>query len=112
MEREIIWYIPASYMEVIEEVKRNCSDCIVMPDPGEEKNIEKVIEQTEPKVLATDMGELNASYVKKAHHFGTKVFTDDHDATLEEWEQIIKWGTDGIQTDQPKKLIEFLNKKL
>lgn len=110
MERDVIWYIPASYMEVIKEVKRNCSACIVMPDPGEENNIKKVIEEVQPKVLATDMGELSASYVKTAHQYGVKVFTDDKKASPQEWEQILKWGTDGIQTDQPKKLIERLNK--
>ena len=111
MERDIIWYIPASYMEVIMEVKKNCYQCLVMPDPGEEKNIIKVIEQAQPKVLATDMGELSETFVNTAHQYGSKVFTDDQNASIEEWEQILKWGTDGIQTDQPKKLIELLNKK-
>ena len=111
MERDIIWYIPASYMQVIMEVKKNCNQCVVMPDPGEEKNIIKVIEQAQPKILATDMGELSASYVKTAHQYGAKVFTDDRNASIEEWEQILKWGTDGIQTDQPEKLIELLNQK-
>jgi glycerophosphoryl diester phosphodiesterase len=111
MERDVIWYIPASYIEVIKEVTRNCPECIVMPDPGEENNIKKVIEEVHPKVLATDMGELSASFVKTAHQYGVKIFTDDKKATPQEWEQILKWGTDGIQTDQPKKLIEILNKK-
>jgi glycerophosphoryl diester phosphodiesterase len=111
MERDVIWYIPASYMDVIMEVKKNCYECVIMPDPGKEKNIIKVIEQSRPKVLATDMGELSASFVKTAHQNGVKVFTDDKNASLHEWEQILKWGTDGIQTDQPEKLIELLNKK-
>ena len=111
MERDVIWYIPASYMDVIMEVKKNCYKCVIMPDPGEERNIIKVLEQARPKVLATDMGELSASFVKTAHRHGSKVFTDDRTASVEEWEQILKWGTDGIQTDQPEKLIELLNKK-
>lgn len=111
MERDIIWYIPASYMEVILEVKNNCNQCIVMPDPGKEKNIIKVIEKAQPKVLATDIGELSASFVRTAHQNDVKVFTDDQKASIEEWEQILQWGTDGIQTDQPEKLIELLIKK-
>ena len=111
MERDIIWYIPASYMEVILQVKSYCSQCIVMPDPGKEKNIIKVIEKAEPKVLATDIGELSASFVRTAHQNDVKVFTDDQKASIEEWEQILQWGTDGIQTDQPEKLIELLIKK-
>lgn len=111
MERDVIWYIPASYMEVILEVKNNCNQCIIMPDPGKEKNIIKVIEKAQPKVLATDVGELSASFVRIAHQNGAKVFTDDQKASIEEWEQILQWGTDGIQTDQPEKLIELLIKK-
>ena len=111
MERDVIWYIPASYMKVIRAVKRNCPECVVMPDPGEENNIKKVIEEVQPKVLATGMSVLRASYVKTAHQYGVKVFTDDKKATPQEWEQILKWGTDGIQTDQTEKLIKRLNKK-
>jgi glycerophosphoryl diester phosphodiesterase len=81
-----------------------------MPDPGNEKNIAKVVEQAQPKILATDMGELSASYVEAAHKLGVKVFTDDKKASIQEWEQILKWGTDGIQTDRPEKLIELLRK--
>ncbi len=111
MERDIVWYIPAIFMKEIKKVKKSCPKCVIMPDPGKEKNIKKVIEETQPKVLATDMGELSASYVKIAHQYGVKIFTDDKKATPQEWEQILKWGTDGIQTDQAKKLIERLNKK-
>jgi glycerophosphoryl diester phosphodiesterase len=28
-----------------------------------------------------------------------------------EWKKIIDWGTDGIQTDQPEALIEYLKRK-
>lgn len=110
MESNIIWYIPASYMKVITKVQEYCSDCIVMPDPGKEKNIIKVAKKVKPKILASDMSQMSASFVSTAHINGAMVFTDDDKATLKEWDQILKWGTDGIQTDQPKKLIEFLNK--
>jgi glycerophosphoryl diester phosphodiesterase len=37
-----------------------------------------------------------------------KVFTDDDAGNIEEWKKILSWGTDGIQTDNPEKLIQFL----
>jgi glycerophosphoryl diester phosphodiesterase len=109
MERDIIWYIPASYMNVIKEVKRNCSECIVMPDPGPKRNIEKVVKEIHPYVIATDMGELSEDYMKIAGKLNIKVITDDQKGTVEEWKRILKMGTDGIQTDNPKELIDLLN---
>ena len=111
MERDIIWYIPASRMEIIQQLKTLCPDCIPMPDPGPEKNIQEVVNQVHPRVLASDMGQLSESFVKTAHAGNSKVFVDEKKGTPEEWNQIIDWGTDGIQTDDPTALIEFLKKK-
>jgi glycerophosphoryl diester phosphodiesterase len=108
MERDIIWYIPASYMDAIKEVKKNCNACIVMPDPGPKKNIKKVVEEVHPLVLATDMGELNEEYMAIAKNLNVKVITDDKRGNLEEWKKILKMGVDGIQTDDPEKLIQYL----
>ena len=111
MEREIVWYIPSSHMDLILELKRLCYKCIAMPDPGAEKNIPEVEKQVRPRVIASDMGQLTESFVKTAHLHQAKVFVDDKKGTPEEWEQIIKWGTDGIQTDNPQGLIEFIKNK-
>ena len=64
-----------------------------------------------PLVLATDMGQLSESFVKTTHENGAKVIVDEKTGTPEEWEQILKWGTDGIQTDNPEALLEFLKKR-
>lgn len=112
MERDVVWYIPASYMKGIMAVKNTCDGCFPMPDPGPAKNIEKVIERVHPRVIATDMGELNENYVKIAHENNTKVFVDEKKGTEAEWARILNWGTDGIQTDDPEKLIRFLTRKI
>jgi len=111
MERDIIWYIPASYMEAIKEVKKYCSTCIAMPDPGSKDNMEKVVTEVHPMVIATDMGELSKDYMKIAKKLNVKVITDDKKGNLEEWKKILKMGADGIQTDNPKELIEFLKNR-
>ncbi len=109
MERDVIWYIPASHMKYILEVKKYCPECIPMPDPGDGKNIVKVIKKVSPMVLATDMGHLNGNFVRTAHEHRAMVFVDDKKRTKREWEQIMDWKTDGIQTDEPEKLITFIN---
>jgi glycerophosphoryl diester phosphodiesterase len=109
MERDIIWYISASRIDEIKDLRKNCYKCQPMPDPGPEANILKVAEQVHPRVIATDMGQLRESFVKTAHQSGAKIFVDEKKGTPEEWEKIISWGTDGIQTDDPARLIEFIN---
>ncbi|TSA37931.1 MAG: hypothetical protein D4R64_04625 [Porphyromonadaceae bacterium] len=111
IERNIVWYIPASHMDLIKELKKLCYQCVPMPDPGEEKNIKEVERQVQPRVIASDMRNLSESFVKTAHTNKSKVFVDEEKGTKEEWEQIINWGTDGIQTDNPAALIEFLRNR-
>jgi glycerophosphoryl diester phosphodiesterase len=98
-------------MDLIRELKKLCYKCVPMPDPGPGKNIKEVDQQVHTQVIATDMRNLSESFVKSAHDNNTKVFVDEKLGTPEEWEQIIKWGTDGIQTDNPAALIEFLKKR-
>ncbi|MCY1723186.1 glycerophosphodiester phosphodiesterase family protein [Prolixibacteraceae bacterium Z1-6] len=111
MESDIIWYIPASHMDVIKQLKKMCPECFPMPDPGPEKNIQNVVEQIHPRVMASDMGQLKESFVKTAHSYNVKVIVDEKQGTPAEWEKIIKWGTDGIQTDDPEALINYLKTK-
>lgn len=111
MERDIIWYIPASYIAVIKQLTDVCPECIPMPDPGPEKNVDAVLNQVKTAAIATDMDELTTSFVEKAHQHNVMVFVDEKEGTEEEWARIIDWKTDGIQTDQPEKLISFLKKR-
>jgi len=107
----IIWYIPASNILVIKQLVDSCPDCVPMPDPGAEENIDKVLNQVKTPVLSTDMDQLAASFVEKAHQHKAMVFTDEKNCTDAEWAQIIDWKTDGIQTDCPEELISFLKRR-
>jgi glycerophosphoryl diester phosphodiesterase len=111
MERDILWYIPSSRFKEISELASNCPECILMPDPGKEDSVIKVIEKLDAKVLATDMGELSNSFVYKAHSLNAAVIVDEDKGTEAEWTKIIEWHTDGIQTDNPEKLISFLKSR-
>lgn len=112
MEEQIVWYVSAARHKTLMEIKQHCPTCLIMPDPGSEQNIEKVAAAYKPKVVATDMGELSASFVKKAHQKNMMVFVDDSEDDLtklkNEWSKIINWDTDAIQTDKPEALIEFI----
>lgn len=111
MERNIVWCIPASRMDAISQVKKLCSRCIVMPDPGDEKNVLPVIEKIHPLVIAPVMDDFSDTYVKTCHANGVKVFVDEDKGTEDEWDWILNLGTDGIQTDNPEELIKFIKKR-
>ena len=111
MEENVVWYIYPGEINLGKELKSLCPKCIPMPDPGPKENIEIVNSEVHPFVIATDMGELNAEYMKIAKTNNIKVFVDEKIGNEEEWEKILEWGTDGIQTNDPEKLIEFLKNK-
>jgi glycerophosphoryl diester phosphodiesterase len=115
MEEQIVWYVSAAAHKTLMEIKQNCPTCLIMPDPGREQNIEKVAVAYQPKVMATDMSQLSKSFVEKAHLKNAMVFVDDSENDLGklemEWEKIINWKTDAIQTDQPEALIRYLRQR-
>ncbi|WP_181938046.1 MULTISPECIES: glycerophosphodiester phosphodiesterase family protein [unclassified Arenibacter] len=112
MEDAIVWYLPASAHNELISIKTNCPECLIMPDPGNKRNIRKVFKDYAPKYMASDMGNISKSFVKQIHSKEVKVFVDDNGDDPKKWHQ--KWqklldlGVDGIQTDQPQALIEFI----
>jgi glycerophosphoryl diester phosphodiesterase len=108
MENDIVWYIPYQYFLQIENVNKLFGNTFPMPDPQSKENIKKAVEKIKSPLIATDMGELSQDFVDEAHKYGARIFVDEKEGTKTEWEKIIKWGTEGIQTDKPAELIEFL----
>lgn len=111
MEQDVIWYISAQYLLQMKNEDTVFGKSFPMPDPGPEKNLENVLEKLKPAVIATDMGVLSKSFVEKAHKKNAKVFVDEKKGTEAEWDEIIGWKTDGIQTNDPGKLIQFLKNR-
>jgi glycerophosphoryl diester phosphodiesterase len=108
MEKDIIWYISASDGKDINDLKTCCPECILMPDPGAVENIRNVVSKFNPCILATDMDQLSEKFVNTAHQSNTLVISDEKEGTEAEWRQMLEWKTDGIQTDNPERLISFL----
>lgn len=114
MEKHVVWYIGGSAHKTMMDIKYHCPDCIPMPDPNEEKNLEKVMVAYQPNVVASVMRFYTKSFGDYVHEKGAFVFVDDSQNFLDklhkEWAQMIAWKVDGIQTDEPEELIKFLNK--
>lgn len=104
MVKNVIWYCdPDQHRYVIEH------GGISMPDPGPEANLAKLIEEFQPKVIASVWRHFSPSFVETCHQAGAVVIVDESDPTC--WEDALKWGTDGIQTDHPEKLIAFVRER-
>ena len=103
MVEQVLWYADDDELERVAEL---CPDCIVMPDPGPEENLPKVIERFQPLVVAAVWRYYSGNFVTECHRAGAIVIVDE--STPSCWEDAIAWNSDGIQTDHPAKLIAFL----
>ena len=103
MAGQVLWYADFDELEQVAEL---CPECILMPDPGPEKNLPKVIERFQPSVIAAVWRYYSRSFAAKCHQAGAIVIVDESGPTC--WEDALEWNSNGIQTDHPAQLIAFL----
>ena len=103
MTGQVLWYADFDELERVAEM---CPECILMPDPGPEENLPKVIERFQPSVIAAVWCYYSWSFAAKCHQAGAIVIVDESAPTC--WEDALEWESDGIQTDHPAQLIAFL----
>ena len=106
MLNDVIWYADD---DELEEIKQESPESIIMPDPGSEEYLPELINHFHPDVIAAVWKYVSESFVKTAHDAGAIVIVDGKGSKT--WIQAMEWGMDGIQTDQPAALIEFLKKR-
>ncbi len=106
MEHDVVWCISPGKITAL---RKACPECIEMPDPGNESNLRAVIRRYRPRMMAPVWRDFSETYVDVCHRSGIVVFVDEDD--ISSWETALAWGADGIQTDSPGKLIEFLKQR-
>ncbi|NLP11289.1 glycerophosphodiester phosphodiesterase family protein [bacterium] len=106
MSNDVWWYADE---DELEEVLKLCPECLIMPDPGEEKNLQPLLQRFHPLLVATTWEHFTPSFARRCHQAGAKVIMDDRQPDC--WSQALEWGCDGIQTDHPAELIDFLTKR-
>ena len=106
MEHDVLWYIGAGQ---IQQLRKVCPECIEMPDPGPELFLPQLLESVKPRVIAAVWRHYTKSFVEKCHAAGAIVIVDESDPTC--WQDALAWGSDGIQTDHPAKLVKFLDER-
>jgi len=106
MEHDVIWYAD---VDELEELKKLCPECIPMPDPGPETHLAALIQRLQPTVIASSWKHLSPNFVQACHDAGALVIVDEE--TPDCWQDMLTWGTDGIQTDHPAELIDLLKRR-
>jgi len=107
MEKEVLWYADNDELRAVENLS---ADCIIMPDPGAEKNLPDLIDSLKPKVIAAVWKHFSQSFVSTCHESGAIVIVDE--GGKESWQEALSWDTDGIQTDYPEDLITLLKTRV
>jgi glycerophosphoryl diester phosphodiesterase len=114
MTKHVVVYNGVSELR---EWKRLAPDIPVMPGlpdeyrrPGGYADFLKVLHA---EVTDGDTSDYTADLIQQAHANGVKVYVDSLGGAdnLTGWQKALDIGVDGIQTDHPDKLIEFLKAK-
>lgn len=103
IEQDTLWYIPSGK---VEELRRLSHLAWPMPDPGPEKFLSDLLTIHQPPIVASTAKYFSESFATHCHQKNAIVIVDDKDPTS--WGPLLEAGADGIQTDHPKELIEFL----
>jgi len=109
MQHSVIWYAGSRELK---QVKALSPECVIMPDPGPEKNLPPLLKDLEPRVVATVWRHHTKSLVEMCHEAGAIVIVDEGDVDPKRdvtcWQQALAWHSDGVQTDYPAEFIAFL----
>jgi len=103
MTHDVLWYASVGQLK---ELQAYCPECIPMPDPGPESLLPAVLSALHPQVVASVERYYSRSFAETCHLAGAKVIVDESDASC--WQRFLDWHTDGIQTDDPEGLMDFL----
>lgn len=108
MELSVLWYTGMPQQRIVQQM---CPECIPMPDPGPEKNLEGLFEKLDPapRVIASVIKYCSETFVATAHANGAIVITDE--GRRDDWSTMLARGVDGIQTDHPAELIAYLESR-
>jgi len=85
----------------------------VMPESRSVENVHVLLEQLHPKVLAYSAGDWTPEIIAAAKEAHVQIYVDRMGKTdgPEGWQSAIDAGADGIQTDRPGPLVDYLRAK-
>jgi len=85
----------------------------VMPESASVERAHRVVEMLHPRVIAFGASDFTLEIVAIAKQAHAEIYVDRMGATdnADGWQSAINAGADGIQTDRPQALVEYLRSK-
>ena len=85
----------------------------IMPEAGNAAFAQKLIDELHPKVLAFDASDFKPDVIAVAKKAGALIYVDRLGLAdnPQAWKAAIDLGADGIQTDRPEQLVQFLKEQ-
>ncbi|HVW76472.1 MAG TPA: glycerophosphodiester phosphodiesterase family protein [Alloacidobacterium sp.] len=107
MEDHVVIYGNPSFLQDVEKMQPALR---IMPEAENAGACESLVAQLHPQVIAYDAGDFKPEVIVCAKKAGAKIYVDrlgeaDNPAT---WQQALDMGADGIQTNKPAEVVEYL----
>ncbi len=85
----------------------------VMPESVSVEVVQRTIAELHPRVIAFGASDWKPEIIKLAKESGAELYVDRQGRTdtPEDWQAAIDAGADGIQTDRPGELVQYLREK-
>ncbi|HVV46415.1 MAG TPA: glycerophosphodiester phosphodiesterase family protein, partial [Bryobacteraceae bacterium] len=85
----------------------------IMPEAGQVDQAQRIVDMLHPKVLAFDAGDFKPEVIAIAKKSNALIYVDRLGPAdnPQNWQEAIDAGADGIQTDHPEELVNFLRGK-
>jgi glycerophosphoryl diester phosphodiesterase len=111
MVQQIVIY--RSAIPLLKEIQTIDPRLKVMPESKTVDNVKTAIESLHPKVIAFGASDFFEEIIKLTRASGAAIYVDRMGKTdaPEGWQSAIDAGADGIQTDLPGSLVEYLRKR-
>jgi glycerophosphoryl diester phosphodiesterase len=110
VERVVIYRGDIPQLKEIQQIDPRLK---VMPESRNVANVKAAIESLHPKVIAFGASDFFEEIIRLTKASGAAVYVDRMGKTdaPEGWQSAIDAGADGIQTDLPARLVEYLRKR-
>jgi glycerophosphoryl diester phosphodiesterase len=107
MQNHVVIYGDSNFLSNVEKLQPALR---VMPEAENAEVCASLVEHLHPKVIAYDAGDFHPDVIACAKRAGAKVYVDrlysaDNPA---DWQRAIDMGADGIQTNKPAELVQYL----
>jgi glycerophosphoryl diester phosphodiesterase len=110
MSDHVVIYCRATLCKQIEDLNPKLK---VMPESSSVEHSHMLVDLLHPKVIAFGAGDWTPEIIAVAKQANAEVYVDRMGSTdgPEGWQSAIDAGADGIQTDRPGPLVEYLRQK-